>query len=93
MSLAVCGALTWADASRTVTWTRLRQGLGVQHEGSDRYRMVTGQDSGWKLLGLPLFAEGGGELPPKTGVLLAELCAFFQEAGSFGVGGFQTAEQ
>jgi hypothetical protein len=26
-------ALTWADASRTVTWTRPRQGLGVQHGG------------------------------------------------------------
>ena len=29
----------------------------------------------------------------EPGVLLAELCAFFQEAGSFGVGGFQAAKQ
>jgi hypothetical protein len=42
---------------------------------------------------LALFAEGGGELPAKAGVLLAEVCAFFQEAGSFGVGGFEAAEQ
>ena len=42
--------------------------------------------------GLPLSAEGDGELPAEPGVLLAEPCAFFQEAGSFGVGGFQAAK-
>ena len=43
LSLAVCG---YAELGRRVEdgdWTDPQQGLGVQHEGSDRYRMVTGQ--------------------------------------------------
>ena len=32
-------------------------------------------------------------MPPEPGVLLAEPCAFFQEAGPFGMCGFQAAQQ
>ena len=43
--------------------------------------------------GLPLFAEGDGELPAEPGVLLAEPGALVQQAGSFGMCGFQAAKQ
>src|SRR6266851_8798887 len=44
-------------------------------------------------VGVPLVAEGAGDLAAKPGVVLAEPGAFFQEAAPFGVGGFQAPKQ